>query len=93
MAQAEELMGEAFKKLGWKREDFVVSTKVGRVETRVWQRDACRAIETPHALFSDFLWRRQFVPQCQGPLSQALDRGHTRYVERGMECGMVKSVW
>ena len=22
-------MGEAFKKLGWKREDFVVSTKVG----------------------------------------------------------------
>ena len=29
MAQAEELMGEAFKKLGWKREDFVVSTKVG----------------------------------------------------------------
>ena len=41
VAQAESLMGEALKKLDWKREDYVLGTKVG--VGRGWtERRGCR---------------------------------------------------
>lgn len=45
--ESEKVMGEAIKKYGWKRNDLVVSTKVGLMQTSITAR--LHALEQPTA--------------------------------------------